>query len=271
MRILVLLTMAIVGSCSADQPRPSGKQEQPSQVEQHKPQPPATPIIVPTVVKTFPHDVHAFTQGLTIANGVLFESTGQYGISDVRTVDLHSGRVVKQTKLGGQYFGEGSTVLGNSLYMLTWLNQEGFVFDTKGLSKQGSFSYNGEGWGLTTDGADLFMSNGSEIISVRNAQDFQTMRSIVVKLDGKPCRYLNELEWVNGELWSNVWQTDMIVCINPSTGVVNKVLNLASLYPAANRTPTADVLNGIAYDARTKAIYVTGKNWPLLYQIEIPN
>lgn len=265
--IVFLLLIYVVAACTADQTKADGQSAAKAQSEHTEPKPPSTPVIVPTVKQFFPHDTMAFTQGLTISNGVMYESTGQYGVSEVRTVDLRSGRVIKRTRIGGQYFGEGSTVLGDHIYMITWLNQEGFVFDKRSLSKEKSFKYNGEGWGLTTDGKDLYMSNGSEVINVLSPEDFQVIRSITVRLDNKPCRYLNELEWIEGELWANVWQSDMIVCIDPQSGNVKRVLNLSSLYPIHQRLVTADVMNGIAYDAATHAIYVTGKNWPKVYQI----
>lgn len=264
----LLLFLAACISCSSERTQSAVHSNNESATTQ-QPKPPTTPTVEGTIVKTFPHDTMAFTQGLTVNGGRLIETTGQYGVSELREVDLASGKVLRSTRLGGQYFGEGSTVIDDNVFVITWLNQEAFVYGMKSFSKTKTFNYFGEGWGLTTNGRELFMSNGSEVITVRNATDFSVERTISVRLDGQPCRYLNELEWVEDEIWANVWQTDMVVCINPQTGTVNKVINLAAIYPYSSRSERADVLNGIAYDQQTKAVYVTGKNWPHLYQIRV--
>lgn len=221
------------------------------------------------VVETYPHDVNAFTQGLVVHDGAFLESTGQYGFSSLRRVSIKTGKIERIEKIDARYFGEGMTVLNGRVYMLTYLNQQGFIFDVKTLRKLGEFSYFGEGWGLTTDGTRLYMSNGTSTISVHDPEGFRVVRSINVTLNGNPVLNLNELEWINGEIWANVWQADRIIRINPETGVVTGVINMTGILPESRRTPTTDVFNGIAWDSARGHIYVTGKNWPNVFQIEV--
>lgn len=270
MKILGLLLAITVVSCTSEVQQAQTFTKQSNTTQVRVPEQQLAQVVEPLVVKTLPHDTLAFTQGLTVWNGLFYESTGQYGVSDVRVVEINSGKVLRRERLGGVYFGEGSTVLNGNVFVVTWLNQRGFVFDAKHLSKKEEFAYNGEGWGLTTDGKDLYMSNGTDVISVLNETTKEVVRTIAVRLDGKPCRYLNELEWIDGLLWANVWQTDNIVCISPITGRVEKVINLSHIYPINTRSATADVLNGIAYNPATGSIYVTGKNWPHIYSITLP-
>jgi glutamine cyclotransferase len=221
------------------------------------------------IVKRIPHEVTAFTQGLTVHNGAFIESTGQYGMSSLRRVNMSTGAVLQSIGLGQQFFGEGSTVLNGKIYVITWLNQQGFIYDAETLKETGTFRYAGEGWGLATDRQVLYMSNGTNMIVVRDPGDLHIVGSISVTMDGSPLRDLNELEWIDGELWANVWRTDLLVRIDPKTGVVTGVVDLTGILPQSERSATTDVLNGIAYDAKTKTIYVTGKNWPWIYQIRI--
>lgn len=249
-------------SCSTEQPRP---------VEEPETQP--TTAIEPVkqytyrVVRTLPHDKTAFTQGLVVYNGRFIESTGQNGKSSIRIVEMATGEVLKRQPLEAMYFGEGMVVLNHQAYMLTWLNQQGFVFDAKTLKKKGTFRYTGEGWGLTTDGTNLYMSNGSSSIAILDPKDYHVIRTIHTTQDGSPVSKLNELEWIDGEIWANVWRTDNIVRIDPATGHVRGVVNMQGLLPTAERDYETDVLNGIAYDASTKSLYVTGKNWPHVYEV----
>ncbi len=222
-----------------------------------------------TVTARFRHDTFAFTQGLAFWNGRLFESTGQYGQSELRLLDLATGRVLRRIKLDAQLFGEGMTVLGGKAYVLTWLNQQAQVYDATSFKLERTHTYSGEGWGLTNNKQELFMSNGTNVITVRDPETFSVLRSIAVTYLGKPLHRLNELEWINGELWANVWQTEEIVCIDPSSGAVVRVLDLSGLLPDAERPVQADVLNGIAYDSLTQSTYVTGKNWPWIYRIQV--
>jgi glutamine cyclotransferase len=220
------------------------------------------------VVAVYPHDPNAFTQGLAIAGGQLYEGTGLYGQSTIRKVDLTTGRVEKQRPINTMYFGEGIAILDGRLYQLTWQNGIGIVYDLATFSQQRTFQYAGEGWGLTQDGKQLILSDGSAKLRFLDPQTFATVREIDVRDHGQPVTKLNELEYVDGEIWSNVWYDDRIARISPATGEVLGWIDLAALYPKSARSSEA-VLNGIAYDAAAKRLFVTGKNWPQLYEIEI--
>lgn len=222
-----------------------------------------------TVEATLPHDTRAFTQGLMVYNGMFLESTGQTGQSTIRHVDIKTGRVVKKFGLPPIYFGEGSTVIGDKAYMLTYLHQTGFVFDAQTLQMQGTFTYFGEGWGLTTDSTMLIMSNGTSVLIFIDPATFLTVRTVNVTERGDAVMSLNELEWIDGKIWANIWRSDRIVRIDPSTGVVDAELDLTGLLPNAERSYDTDVLNGIAYDKASGLVYVTGKNWPHVYALRI--
>ena len=221
------------------------------------------------VEEALPHDVAAYTQGLFFYEGELYESAGQYGESNFRKVDLATGRVLKRLNFEGRYFAEGACVLNDKLYVLTWQEKECFVYDMKTWNRIGTLRYLGEGWGLTTDGKSLIMSDGTSTITFRNPDNFAVERSIQVTLRGQNVLYLNELEYIKGEIWANVYGTDQIVRIDPATGVVRAVINLRGILPAQQRKPRTDVLNGIAFDPRSGAVYVTGKYWPKLYRITL--
>jgi glutamine cyclotransferase len=220
------------------------------------------------VVAVYPHDPNAFTQGLTIADGQLYEGTGLYGQSSIRKVDLASGRVEKQRSIPSMYFGEGIAILDGHLYELTWQNGVGIVYDLATFNLQRTFQYSGEGWGLTQDGHQLILSDGSANIRFLDPQTFAVVREIEVRDHGQPVTRLNELEYVDGEIWSNVWYDDRIARISPASGEVLGWIDLSTLYPKNARSSEA-VLNGIAYDAAAKRLFVTGKNWPQLYEIEV--
>jgi glutaminyl-peptide cyclotransferase len=220
------------------------------------------------VVAVYPHDPNAFTQGLAIAGGQLYEGTGLYGQSTIRKVDLTTGRVEKQRPINATYFGEGIAILGDHLYELTWQNGLGIVYDLATFTQQRTFQYTGEGWGLTQDGKQLILSDGTAKLRFLDPQTFAVVREIEVRDHGQPVTKLNELEYVDGEIWSNVWYDDRIARISPATGEVLGWIDLAALYPKSARSSEA-VLNGIAYDAAAKRLFVTGKNWPQLYEIEI--
>lgn len=221
------------------------------------------------VVHTYPHDPAAFTEGLVFLNGHLYESTGLNGQSSLREVDLDSGNVTHEITLPTQYFGEGIAVLGSKIYQLTWQNHTAFVYDLATFNQIGQFPVDGEGWGLTTDGQSLIMSDGSSEIRFLDPATFQVQRTIDVQQLGQPITELNELEYINGEIYANVWQTNSIVRIDPKTGNVLGVINLTGLLPDSERTPDADVLNGIAYDPVRDRLFVTGKKWPHLYEIRL--
>jgi len=221
------------------------------------------------IVHSYPHDNQAYTQGLAIRDGVFFESTGLYGRSSVRKVRPESGYVFMRADLSPQLFGEGLALTGDRVIVITWINQVGLVLRQSDLSLIASFSYSGEGWGLTSSGQDLWMSDGSAQIRRLDPETFAERDRINVTADGKPVTRLNELEWVRGELFANVWHTDRIARIDPKTGQVRAWIDLSGLYkPPVGSDPEA-VLNGIAYDAAADRLYVTGKLWPSIYEISI--
>ncbi len=220
-----------------------------------------------SVVASYPHDTGAYTQGLFFHGDTLYESTGQYGESSFRMVDYQTGAVLRNIAFSDKYFGEGSCMLDGKLYILTWTNKVAFVYDAATLKYERTWSYPREGWGLTTDGKRLYASDGTNRIYVLTP-DFKLERTIFVKLDGAPLRYLNELEWVDGKIWANVYTTDMIVVIDPKDGKVESRIDCSGLWPHKLRTPDADVLNGIAVNSRGE-IFITGKNWPRLYQVKL--
>ena len=221
------------------------------------------------VKEKFPHDKYAYTQGLFFENGVLYESCGQYGQSSLRSVDLKTGKVLSKSNLDSKYFAEGSVIFGGNLYLLTWREQICFVYEPSSFKKVGELRYSGEGWGLTTDGKELIMSNGSATISFLDPMTFMENRRINVTLNGKTVDYINELEYINGEIWANVYLEDYIVTIDPGSGCITSVINCSDVYPAAVRSAHADVLNGIAYNKADGSIYITGKYWPHLYKITV--
>lgn len=217
----------------------------------------------------FPHLTTSYTQGLQYVDGVMWEGTGQYGESRLQTIDLQSGRASVIHSLPRNEFGEGITVLGNRIFYLTWQNGFVHVYDRNTYGEITTIRYQGEGWGLTTDGARLFMSDGTDCIRVIDPETFGTTSSINVTFEGKPLFYLNELEWIDGRIWANVYTSSYIAIINPGTGIVEGLVNLTGILPEESYGPDTDVLNGIAYDAATKRIFVTGKNWNRLYEIEL--
>ncbi len=221
------------------------------------------------VEATYPHKIDSYTQGLIYHDGRLLEGTGQVGESRLLGVDLESGETELISELQGSHFGEGITILGDSLYQLTWITNRLFIYSATTGEKIGEKIYAGEGWGLTTDGEKLYMSDGSSIITRRNPQTFDIEKRILVKINGEPLDYLNELEWINGKIWANVYTTDVIVIIDPESGEVEGVVDLTGILADEHRGATTDVLNGIAYDSEGDRVFVTGKNWSKLFEIKI--
>lgn len=222
------------------------------------------------VVAEYPHDPDAYTQGLVIDDGVLYEGTGLEGRSTLRRVDLESGEVRQSQPLDSEHFGEGIAVVGDRIYQLTWQTGTCFVYDRETFALHETFTYESEGWGLTTDGDQLIMSDGGSQLVFRDPETFVETGRVDVEDGGNPVTYLNELEYIDGEVWANVYQTDRIARIDPERGEVTGWIDLAGLldpedYPAQG----VDVLNGIAHDPETGRIFVTGKLWPTLFEIEL--
>ena len=219
------------------------------------------------VVKAYPHDTGSYTQGLFWHYGSLYESTGLNGKSTFRKVDLQSGQALTKLPFNKKYFVEGSVILEDKLYILTWTNKVVFIYDANTLEYRSTYSYPREGWGLTTDGKSLISSDGSSRIYFLTPE-LKFERSINVTLNGRAVRYLNELEWIDGRIWANVYTTDTIVIINPDTGIVEATVDCEGLLPERLRTYDTDVLNGIAVDSEGR-IFLTGKNWPELYEVKL--
>jgi glutaminyl-peptide cyclotransferase len=221
------------------------------------------------IVHAFPHDSTAFTQGLAWRNGFLYEGTGLRGRSSLRKVRLETGEVIQRIDLAPEYFGEGITFYKNEIVQLTWLSQTGFVYDASDFRLLRQFSYQGEGWGLTTNGNEIFMSDGTSEIRVLDAATLAEKRRFAVRDGDKKIDQLNELEFVEGEIFSNVWQTDRIARISPQTGKVLGWIDLEGLLSPMYRREGGAVLNGIAYDPVRKRLFVTGKLWPSVFEIRI--
>jgi glutamine cyclotransferase len=222
------------------------------------------------VVKEYPHEVTAYTQGLQYVDGMLYEGTGNYGTSSIRRVTLETGEVIQTRDLDQSLFGEGITVLGERIYQLTYKSQVGFVYDLKSFEEiQKVYYQNREGWGLTNNGEELIMSDGTNIIYFLDPEMFTINRQIEVYHNTGPANSLNELEYINGKIWANRYFTDEIVIIDPETGIVEGRINLKGILKTADRKPTTDVLNGIAWDSEGERLFVTGKFWPRLFEIRI--
>jgi len=234
------------------------------------------PVYTYEIVNTFNHDSNAFTQGLVFQNGFLYESTGQRGRSTLRKVELESGKILQKHDLANEYFGEGLTILGDKVYQITWQENTAFVYDLNDFKLLKEFKYAGDGWGLTDDGKSLFLSDGTHVIRVVNPENFETIRTIVV-LDesGKPLLDINELEFVKGEIWANIWHSEgigkpnHIARIDPNSGKLLGWINLDGISPDDISRDSENTLNGIAYDEASDRIFVTGKKWKRLFEIKI--
>jgi glutaminyl-peptide cyclotransferase len=221
------------------------------------------------VIHVYPHDPSAFTQGLEFRAGFLYESTGLKGRSSVRKEKVETGQILQQIDIDPQYFGEGITVMNQKITELTWQAETGFVYDESSFQRQRSFNYPGEGWGLANDGRQIFMSDGTAQIRIWDPVTLQEQRRITVHDQGQPILNLNELEYVRGEIYANIWQTDRIARISPADGRVLGWIDLTGILSPADRTGNEDVLNGIAYDVLGDRLFVTGKLWPKLFQIKL--
>lgn len=221
------------------------------------------------IVNTYPHDINAYTQGFEFYNGVLLEGTGQYRESTLRKTDYKTGKVIEQIKLEDKYFGEGITVLKDKIYQLTWQEKTGFVYDAKTFKLEKTFSFETEGWGITNDGEKLYMSDGTEKIYILNPESLKVEDFINVYTSGSKIDSINEMEWINGKIWANIYQKDVIAIINPKTGTVEHVINCSELKSKVTQHPEIDAFNGIAYNPTTKTYFVTGKNWDKTFELTI--
>jgi len=259
--LLLLAGAALVCSCSG----PQGSL------------PSVTPAPTPTiafyytyeVINTYPHDRNAFTQGLVYEDDVLYEGTGLKGRSSLREVELETGGVLQKLDLAEQYFGEGITIWGDGIIQLTWQSHVGFVYDKDSFELLHEFSYPTEGWGITHDSKRLIMSDGTSTLHFLDPETLEEIGSVQVYDSNGPLVRLNELEYINGEVYANIWQTDRIVRIEPETGRVTGWIDLTGLLSAEDLSQPVDVLNGIAYDAEHDRLFVTGKLWPKLFEIRL--
>ena len=221
------------------------------------------------VIKVWPHDRGAFTEGLFYLNGALLESTGLNGESSLRKVDLETGNSLKHVDVPPEYFAEGLALFDGKLFQLTWQNHKCFVYDLETFQKEKEFTYDGEGWGLTTDGRWLIMSDGTDQIRFLDPATFEEKRRITVLAHGQPVNRLNELEYIKGEIFANVWGTDYVVRIDPATGRLLGVIDFTGLLAPGDRDQNTDVLNGIAYDAAGDRLFITGKRWPKIFEVRL--
>lgn len=221
------------------------------------------------VLNSYPHDIGAFTQGLAFREGYLYEGTGKNGLSSLSKIELEDGEVLQSTRLGQRYFGEGIELVGDRIYQLTWRSHMVFVYDRDSFEQLQTFYNPTEGWGLTYDGESLVMSDGSAVLRFLDPTSFSELRQVEVTLDGRPVANLNELEFIQGEVWANVWQTDFILRIDPADGSVNSIVDLTGLSDQTRLGSNEAVLNGIAWDAEGERLLVTGKHWANLFEIEL--
>jgi glutaminyl-peptide cyclotransferase len=229
----------------------------------------SVPVYGFEIVRVYPHDPAAFTQGLVFRNGELLESTGRYP-STVRRVRLEDGVVLQQRELDEEYFGEGLTAVGDRVLTLTWKGGKGFIWDPTTLEPEGQFAYAGEGWGLTHDATRLILSDGTAALRFLDPATLVETGQVPVTLQGRAVSRINELEWIEGEVFANLWQTDYILRINPLTGAITGIIDLTELMPdRSGLDPTDAVLNGIAWDPVGRRLFVTGKNWPKLFEIRL--
>jgi glutaminyl-peptide cyclotransferase len=230
-----------------------------------------TPVDSYQVVHSYPHDPEAFTQGLLYSDGHLYESTGRNGTSSIRILDLASGKVLQKQDLPGEYSGEGLTDWSSNLLQLTWKTEKGFIYDRFSFTLQGTFHYRGEGWGLTHDSKNLILSDGSSLLRFLNPHSYREIGRLSVTDERKPVKNLNELEYIRGEIYANVWGTDRIARISPQTGQVLRWIDLSGIMDNSQTNDPDAVLNGIAYDRKADRLFVTGKLWPRLFEIRVVN
>lgn len=251
--------LILAGAMLGFGPQPSGSSGPPAKAVAY----------IAEIVKEYPHDESAWTQGLVISDGDFFESTGMEGKSTIRRFDLETGKPMQTAPVDARLFGEGLTAIGDRLYFVTWKTGEGFVYDRKTLKVVKTFRYTGEGWGLTTDGKQLILSDGTDSIRFLDPSTFRVTRRIKVHLQGRPVQKLNELEYVDGEIWANVWYEKYIVRIDPKTGRSTGWIDITEVISKSGRANEDAVANGIAWDEKTQRLFVTGKHWPRLFEIRV--
>jgi glutamine cyclotransferase len=267
--LLGVVWLALLSACQLSERAPlAASNSESEQQDMSLPSPVRVPVYTYEIVNVYPHDPAAFTQGLVYHQGVLYESTGLNGSSSLRKVELETGRVLQRTSVPTQYFAEGLALFNGRLLQLTWQNQVAFVYDQQTFQQIGTFNYTGEGWGLAHDGQALILSDGSSQLRFLNPDNFQVQRTLTVRDRGRTVARLNELEYVKGEIFANVWYTDRIARINPANGNLVGWLDLTGLL-TPQEGAHADVLNGIAYDAATDRLFITGKLWPKLFEIRV--
>jgi glutaminyl-peptide cyclotransferase len=259
--LLLLVGSSLAVACGASSPAPPEARAASAVAE------PAVAQYGYQIVRSHPHDPAAFTQGLTIADGQLYEGTGLYGQSSLRRVDLTTGAALQQIALDGRYFGEGVAVVGDRIVQLTYQTGVGFVYDRTTFAKQKEFTYSGEGWGLTYDGQRLIMSDGSDTLRFWNPDTLAEVGRLRVRDGDRAIDRINELEYVDGAIYANIWQEERIARIDPKTGVVNAWIDMSNLLTATERSRGVDVLNGIAHDPKTGHFLITGKLWPWVFEV----
>ncbi|MEM6671893.1 MAG: glutaminyl-peptide cyclotransferase [Planctomycetota bacterium] len=266
------LALALAPACADGGPEPVARGDGAPGATPPAARPPEVPVLGYEVLQRFPHDKRAYTQGLVMVDGQLYESTGRRRESTVRLVDVETGEVKKTRRLDERLFGEGLASVGGLLYQLTWTSGRALIYDRSSLRPLSyGYTYDGEGWGLTTTPeGQLVMSDGSHRLRFVNPKGFEVERVVEVTAAGRRVRELNELEWIDGEIWANVWKSDRIARIDPETGEVRAWVDLSGILGSYRvESPIEDVLNGIAYDAEQQKIYVTGKHWPYLFHIRV--
>ena len=218
------------------------------------------------IIKKYKHDPSAFTQGLVYQNDHFFESTGGWGSSEIRKINKHTGKVINFKKLQSKYFGEGITIYDNKIFQVTWKSNKGFVYDINNFKLLDDFNIYGQGWGLTNDGQSLILSDGSEKIYYLNPKNFEIEKTISVSVNGNKLIYINELEFIRGEIWANIWKSNDIITVNPLSGIVTSIFDISKI---SEQTEIEDVANGIAWDKVNDKIFITGKNWNFIYLLDI--
>lgn len=277
---VLLVMLALVHSMAACRDNEIAHDPASDQLTRSKPsssttQPTATasdqsiPVYSYEVINSWPHDPAAFTQGLVFHDGKLYESTGHYGSSSLRKLDLNKGEILKRVAVSAQCFAEGLAIFKGKIYQLTWEEHKAFIYDLKSFRLESELPYEGEGWGLTHDDHQLIMSDGTNQIRFVDPVTFKTTRMITVTDNGAPVTSLNELEYIKGEIYANIWKSDRIVRIDPRDGKILGWIDLTGLYPAVDRPNSEDVLNGIAYDEKDDRLLVTGKRWPRIFEIRL--